>query len=201
MNSVHKMEKTAKIIDKILKIIQVVLIVFAIILAGLLILARLDIPGVIAVETKSLVFNESVEVNLQDSYASVNHLGASDIMDVITTYFLMFSGWYVIRIIRWILEPMESGRPFDEGSSHSMFKLAWVSLIAGGVYEVLNTVSDYLNYRWIQSVPLFNQQVVSSVDFDFSFDVTFLIVSIILFLLSFIFRYGETLQRESDETL
>ena len=48
---------------------------------------------------------------------------------------------------------------------------------------------------------LLNPSVVSSVTFDFKTGVWFVVPALFLFFLSYIFRYGEELQREADETL
>ncbi len=42
---------------------------------------------------------------------------------------------------------------------------------------------------------------ISAVIYDYSLDLWFAIAARILFFLSCVFRYGEELQRESDETL
>jgi hypothetical protein len=48
---------------------------------------------------------------------------------------------------------------------------------------------------------LLNHDVVSGYSYNGTFDCSFIIAAVILFLLSYIFQYGEELQRESDETL
>jgi hypothetical protein len=48
---------------------------------------------------------------------------------------------------------------------------------------------------------LFNTSVVTGYTYNGISDVSFLAIAVVLFLLSYIFQYGENLQRESDETL
>jgi hypothetical protein len=48
---------------------------------------------------------------------------------------------------------------------------------------------------------LFNSSVVTGYTYNGVFDTSFVASAVVLFLLSYIFRYGEGLQRESDETL
>ena len=99
---------------------------------------------------------------------------------------------YGLHIFRRILRPMKEGQPFAESISADMRRLGWLVLIAGGVLSVIG---------------LFGQQrIVVASDETFAMnthqiDLTFLVVSAILFLFSYIFRYGEELQRLSDETL
>ena len=98
---------------------------------------------------------------------------------------------YGLHIFRRILRPMKEGQPFAETVSADMRRLGWLVLIAGGALSLIG---------------LFNEQTITTPNDTLmvktrQLDVTFLGVAAMLFLFSYIFRYGEELQRLSDETL
>lgn len=106
-----------------------------------------------------------------------------------------------IRIIRKILRPMKEGRPFDTSMADSLKKLGWLVLIGGTVEAILKAVSETVILGAYDLSQLINMNAASKVTVSYFFDATFIIFAFVLFLLSHVFRYGEELQRESDETL
>lgn len=106
-----------------------------------------------------------------------------------------------IRIIRKILKPMKEGRPFDTSVADSLRKLGWLVLIGGTVEAILKAVSETVLLGAYDLSQLINMNTASEVTVSYFFDATFIIFALVLFLLSHVFRYGEELQRESDETL
>lgn len=78
-----------------------------------------------------------------------------------------------VQIFRRVLRPMKEGRPFD-GAARQLRRLAWVTLAANLVLSCASQVH---------------------------LDLGFLGPGIFLLLLSFVFHYGEELQRQADETL
>ena len=80
-------------------------------------------------------------------------------------------------------------------------KLGWTALIAGGITELGRVVSDISNVRAYQIERLFNPETVSSFSYNFGINLWFVVAALILFFLSYVFRYGEALQQEADETL
>jgi len=106
-----------------------------------------------------------------------------------------------IRIIRKILRPMKEGRPFDTSVADSLKKLGWLVLIGGTVEAILKAVSETVILGAYDLSQLINMNAASKVTVSYFFDATFIIFAFVLFLLSHVFRYGEELQRESDETL
>ena len=96
---------------------------------------------------------------------------------------------YGLHIFRRILLPMKRGEPFAKSVSGDMRRLGWLVLIAGGALSLANSIG--------QAYAVSSELVVQTHRLDLSF----LFVAAILFLFSYIFRYGEELQRLSDETL
>ena len=48
---------------------------------------------------------------------------------------------------------------------------------------------------------IFNPSVVTGIDLQYSYDISFIAVAFVLFLLAKVFAYGAQLQQLSDETL
>lgn len=108
---------------------------------------------------------------------------------------------YSIKLIRNILNPMIHEQPFQESVCINLKNLGWVSLIGGVVINGLEILSQILIVQGFNLTEMFSSEIITKVTFNYSFDLTFLLVAAGLFLLSFIFRYGTELQQLSDETL
>ena len=96
---------------------------------------------------------------------------------------------YGLHILRRILRPMKQGEPFAQSVSADMRRFGWLVLIAGGIASLADAIGQA-----IYASP--DTMVVTR-----RLDLSFLFVSAIIFLFSYIFRYGEELQRQADETL
>ena len=96
---------------------------------------------------------------------------------------------YGLHIVRRILQPMKRGEPFARNVSADMRRFGWLVLIAGAALMAIDIVgqSFYVTDSYAVTVH--------------SVDLTFLVVAAVVFLFSYIFRYGEELQRQADETL
>lgn len=114
---------------------------------------------------------------------------------------LFFFGAKWLQIIQRILTPMAEGRPFDASVADNLRKLSFITLIVGGISQILNMVFFALQLNSINLGNLFNSEYVAGYTVENVMDTNFLIVFGVLFLMSHVFRYGEQLQRLSDETL
>ena len=103
--------------------------------------------------------------------------------------------------IRQILEPMTQGTVFQTGISAILKKLAKLSLILCIVTNILNVVILVMHTFGYRIYDLIISEKITHLTIHANLDGTFLIVSGVLYLLSFIFRYGEELQQLADETL
>jgi len=106
-----------------------------------------------------------------------------------------------VKTIRKILAPMKEGQPFHESISGNFRKLGWLSLGMGVLVQIMEIVVLY-NMTVAQHITtLLISEKVTRVEINPSFDLTVLIIPVVFFLLSYVFRYGAQLQRLSDETL
>ena len=96
---------------------------------------------------------------------------------------------------------MAEARPFDESMSVNLRKLGWLSLAAVVVYFALSGVAETLELSMYNFNQLFAADLVTDVTLIHSVGFSLLLIPAVLFLLSYVFKYGEELQRQSDETL
>ena len=196
-----KLMKSAAVIDRILKILQG----FAI--AGVIV-AAIFIP-LTAILGEKIIADASrlnlgvLDLRLADAKAYL------DMADIKTSIIVMLIGmiltsaavWYCLRVLREILAPMKEGTPFAAGMAGKVRKLGWTVLIGGFVAEVGHRLSQLFEARAYQIERLLNMEAIASVDYNYSVSLWFVFAALILFFLSYIFRCGEALQKEADETL
>jgi hypothetical protein len=109
--------------------------------------------------------------------------------------------YYVVSVIRQILQPMKEGCPFDISIGYNIRKIANMTIILGllaNAFSAVETIGTIFIFRFSE---LLAEGAVRKVSANLSFDVTFFIVYFILLLISHIFIYGTELQKLSDETL
>jgi len=121
-------------------------------------------------------------------------------MLVLCIVFLVYVS-LILRIIRMILKPMVYEKPFASCVSKHIRKLSWIILIGEGVFQVVMLGVEVLLYRAFDFSNLFFNDKIISCKIDYMFDGTFIMIFAIIYLLSYVFQYGEELQIQSDETL
>ena len=199
---IKKFNRGAAVIDRILKILQG----FAI--AGVIV-TLIFIPLTLIFGEKVIADASVIEVGLMELHLAGNagdYLNIGNVKTAISVLLLAAAivsaaVWYCLRVLREILAPMKEGSPFTAGTSRKIRKLAWTVLVAGGIAEAGVVLSSVFQIQAYQIDKLFNPSVISSVTFDFKSGALFVVPALFLFFLSYIFRYGEELQREADETL
>ena len=201
MNDNAKLIHGASVIDRILKILQG----FAI--AGVAVSA-IFIPLTAILGEKIIAKADRLslgplELNLAGapaSYLDLPNIKTSIIVMLIGAILVSAAAWYCLKVLREILIPMKAGEPFAAGISQKVRKLAWTVLIGGGIAELGQMISAVFEARAYQLERLLAPAAVS-VSYDYTVNLWFVVVALILFFLSYVFRYGEALQREADETL
>ena len=202
MNDNAKLTRSASVIDRILKILQG----FAI--AGVIVSA-LFIPLTAILGEKIIAKSDRLSLGPLDlnlagdpvSYLDLPNIKTSIIAMLIGTILAAAAAWYCLKVLREILAPMKAGQPFSAGISQKVRKLAWAILIGGGIAEIGQMISSVFEARAYQIETLLDPNAVASVSYDYTINLWFVIAALILLFLSYVFRYGEALQRESDETL
>ncbi len=197
-----KLIRSATVIDRILKILQG----FA--LAGVAV-AAIFIPLTAFLGEKIIANSSQLKVGVlqlrlagsPESYLDYSSIKVSIIVTLIGVILTAAATWYCLKVLREILAPMKEGLPFASGVSGKIRKLAWTVLIGGGVAELGLVVSEVAEVQAYRIEQLLNPSYVESVTYQGRIDLWFVMAALILFFLSYIFRCGETLQQEADETL
>lgn len=196
-----KMAKSAKTFDTVIGIIQkILLIVMAIILfGGILLLFWAD--SFFNHASKELTLG-SLTLRLSEGANAGVFLEKGKMFALlISSLIILGITYYGITLIREILKPIKDGRPFDNGVAEKLKKLGWVILGGGLLSEACDIIAETMLLRTYNIANLFNPEMISGYEYKLGVDVWYIIAACLLFLLSYVFSYGEELQRESDETL
>ena len=196
-----KLVQSASLLDRVLVIMQgltaAVIIASAVFIPLTAVLGEKVIADASSLTLGSLKFNLNGSVNFLD----IQNFKSSIICSLACAILAAAATRYCIKVLREILAPMIEGIPFAAGISNKIRKLAWAVLVGGFITEIGHTITASLEIKAYQIERLFNLEAISSVSYNFSINLWFVITAMILFFLSYVFRCGEMLQKESDETL
>ena len=202
----NNLSNTAKKLDKVFEITHIVLGALAIAcIVGVALIAvayilKLD-PAMIGTgyENFDIAF---LELTVADAHAPDKWLVLLQAaITLLVSCRLMYDGRQGVGYIREILQPMKEEKPFDSIVSTNLKKLARLSINLGILYNII-LLSEQIMTIFVFDLPgLLVGEKITHVGGMFSVDLTFVVYWAILLLLSYVFRYGETLQQLSDETL
>ena len=114
---------------------------------------------------------------------------------------LFYDGRRGMGYIREILKPMIDEKPFDSIVSTNLRKLARLSVNLGILWNII-ILSEQIMTVFVYNLPeLLVSEKILRIGGMFKVDLAFIVYWAILMLLSYVFRYGESLQQLSDETL
>lgn len=122
-------------------------------------------------------------------------------VDLAAGFIAALLGRLAMKRIRGLLAPMKMGMPFHESVADNLKQLALLSLIIGVVLNATKLVNYLLTNHYYHLTELLTGEGILQVHIHQDLDLTFLVISGILLLLSYVFRYGQSLQQLSDETL
>lgn len=197
-----KLMKTTSILDRVLKILQGFLIAgFLVCLIFIPLVANFGIKMIASASELKIGALEMHLTGDMESFLITSNLKTSLIVALLGTMLEIAAGWYCLRVLREILAPMKDGSPFAVGVSGKIRKLGWTVLIGGFLTELGRLIASIFELRLYDMDKLLNTQLVSAHEFTFNISLWFVFTALILFFLSHIFRCGESLQKEADETL
>lgn len=108
---------------------------------------------------------------------------------------------YLIKVLRKVLAPMIDGQPFDGTVSINIKKLG-ITIIAGGfIIDTIETVGSNMAFYIYDVAALFLSDNISKVTINSEISLSNVLVGVLVIMLSYVFRYGEELQQQADETL
>ena len=113
---------------------------------------------------------------------------------------LFFVGYKMIKIVESICKTALE-KPFDISIANSLVRLSKYILVGGLITNLIIIFRFIILTKPYNYNLLFNENYVSDIRFKYQFNLTFLIDAALVYLLSYVFRYGKELQDLSDETL
>lgn len=109
--------------------------------------------------------------------------------------------WYSLGLVRQILDPVKTGKPFTEDTPKKLARLGWAVIVFGAVSSLAVFFSGLAEINSLDLSTIFMPGMVKDVKVDFKLNVSYVVFGLLLFLLARIFRHGAKLQQEYDETL
>ncbi len=197
----EKMKKTAGTVYVIVNILRILLMAVTVIvlIAAAALLFLKEVPAEVFTTSLSL---GNVSLQLAEGVVSVPVLQKISSAVLAAASVLLLMSIYGLGIIRNILKPMRDGRPFDTEISVSLRRLGFLVLFGGILSQLLGAaITRYMLGTAAVLQQILKEGVVTGITYRYSFSLEFLITALILFLMSYVFRYGEELQQEVDETL
>ncbi len=197
----NKLCKTARGLDVFFKIMSWVFAALAV----LLVIAAIAIPFGNAVTGQKLGsyilgyngINVPFNAEGTEALAFIKDARLAFFTAAIVLLVGMAFAWAAIRIIRQILKPMKEGKPFETVVSSKLRTLGILTIVYGVVGIIVNAVGQNILLRALQGV----KGEMFTLSVSRSYNMSFILIAAVLFLFSYVFRYGEELQKQSDETL
>ncbi len=203
-----KIVKTAKVLDTVMKILGIFCVIGMVAMAIItaLLCGSLAYGCLQGWTPDTVMVGKSVlELGFLKLHLNGYELGMGEAwmmaVSMLADLVLTVGTWYCLKVVRKILVPMKAGRPFVETVAKELRRLGWVVLILSVASAVEDVAFGAMMWHTYPISQMFNPQLVTGVEPSFILDTSFLLPVGIIFLLSYIFRYGQQLQQESDETL
>ncbi len=194
---------TAKKLDKILKVVQIVNIVAGIfVICGFLFLNMAYLINPENVNTADIIKISMGEFSME--LATGAEMGidlAYGWVNCVWTVALLAILWIGFRYVRKIMVPMMEGNPFDRSISDYLKKLSFLTLVYGIIGNMGAAMITSMKMNHYQLERLVDGKNILAIIPDYRLELGFLIVFFVFLLASYIFRYGAELQQLSDETL
>ncbi|MBQ2755983.1 MAG: DUF2975 domain-containing protein [Oscillospiraceae bacterium] len=194
VNSAKTFDTVAKVCGGIFRVVAIVLFVFAVLVI---------IFGNKMYEVGSFTLDlDFVKIYLADKYQTADMpMQIFTVVSLAVVGGLLFAASYVIKLLRDILKPMKEGRPFEESTPKKLRTVAWIELAGGFVLELLGIAERMVTAHIYPMEEIFSSSAIANVEYAYTMDFGFVLVFCVIMVLSYIFSYGQKLQRESDETL
>ncbi len=198
----EKFKKYMGILEKGLNAIGIAFLVVSIVMAAFAVIGFIGIENVRIGEFDTFLELGVLKIELVDGvvpdYESGEHL-LGWISLISAGQFII--GWALIKILCKMIAPMKNGDVFNESVSAIIKKLAFFVLIGGFLTELLDAVGSMIILSSYDFSSIFNTEAISGYSCYFEMNGNFFIYAAIIYLLSYVIKYGAELQNQDDETL
>ena len=199
----EKLMKTSKTVDTILKVVYKIMQVAGIILLvsiGICIVAQFvdKLPMAeltsVSVSDVELIFKEPIPI---DSGKAVMEMVAT----LVVALLVIGITCYMIKLLRKVLAPMIVGQPFDGTVSKNIKKLGIAVIVNGLAIDIAESVMSSMAFYMYDIAELIVSDNISKIMVNSELSLDSVLVGVLVIMLSHVFRYGEQLQQQADETL
>lgn len=199
VSTARKIDVFFKIVDVLLKIAFVACLVCVVIVA---VAGLFNLPDEMVGSFDQMLEIDHLTLHIADSYVpEFRSMLLQNALICVLAAVICFVAIFGVKTIRAILAPMKEGKPFHSEISKNLRKLGWLGLIISLMGQVLEAVSLLTVAATMKLENLLVSDKITHVDINVGFDLGVLIIPAVLFLLAYVFQYGEQLQTLSDETL
>ncbi|MBQ8216431.1 MAG: DUF2975 domain-containing protein [Oscillospiraceae bacterium] len=196
-----KMMKTAAVLDRIAKILGAIAKVCGIICLVFAVLVLLLGEKMFAPGTNVLGIG-FIEFQLAGDYQSITPaVRLFTVISLVIAAVNCFIFYFIAKHMRRVLSSAKEGRPFDKSVSQSFRTLGILSLAGGLLSELFKWAQQLLLLKAYPVEEIFASPAISGMKINFIMDMSFVVIALVFFLLSWVFGYGYELQKQSDETL
>ncbi len=201
-----KIQKTAKALDMVFKILEIIIMIaFVSLLVGLGII----IIGTLLNLPSNQIGTEFNKFDIQNLTLVVAEKFAPDVNSVLLFTSIFFTlaaavaiiGKKFIVLIRKVLKTVIEGLPFDNSVADNLKRSSLMVILIGVGLNIVNVV-EHIFAVYIYDLPsIILSDKITQATLTCKFDFGFLITATVIYLISLVCRYGATLQQQVDETL
>lgn len=199
----EKLMKTSKTVDTILKVVYKILQVAGIILfvsIGICVVAQFvdKLPMVeltsVSVSDVELTFKEPMMIDSANALIEM-------VVTLVLALLVIAITCYMIKQLRNVLAPMMEGQPFNGTVSGNIKKLGIAVIVSGLVLDVAESVMSNFAFYMYDIAELILSDNINKITVNSEISLDSVLIGVLVILLSYVFRYGEELQQQADETL
>ena len=194
------LEKTLKLAGSFLKIARVFVIAIGIIVLFSILVVK-GSNSIVVSETTASVILGNLKVTLNQPQLAQQILNSNSFpfaILIVASFCIIF--YLGLRELGKIVEEALQSSVFGKNISKRLIHLAWY-VIVGGMINILSVIVSALRINSMNLMQIFNTSVVTGIDIKYTYDISFIFITFVLYLLAKIFEYGAELQKLSDETL
>jgi len=199
--------KYAKICEKVLAVIRIIIIVMAAVSEVALIVAiylgRTIVDAINQHPTTMMTINSggmTFHAPISAVPLPVSGIRWFFVVIMVLLAAIVLLGLRLIRLLRDLMIGMQEGRPFSDSSTSKVRQIGWWAIVFGIVAPFVSMAIYWFMFG--SPNPVINVAGTSTqISFGYNINAVAIVIGIMMLLLSLVFDYGAKLQQQSDETL
>lgn len=199
----EKLMKTSKTVDTILKVVYKILQVAGIIIfVGVGICLVAEAMGKLPPAELTAVSFGDVELQFAEPQIVDNTFMTIEMSTTMVMALIAIAvTCYLIKVLRRVLAPMMTGQPFDGTVSVNVKKLGITMIVGGIIIDLIEILGSNMAFYMYDVTELFLSDNIGKVTINGEISMGSILAGVLVIMLSHVFRYGEELQQQADETL